>query len=132
MEGNTVTVKSYRDLEVYQQSFDLAVQVDSVSKQLPRHEMYEAGSQLRRPAKSIPTNWAEGFGRRRCKQDCIRFIVYALASCDETIVHLDMLYHTQSLPEDRYKTLHEAYHILSKRTNRFPQGIIKRHQEPYR
>ena len=127
-----MTVKSYRDLEVYQQSFDLAVRADSVPKQLPRHEMYEVGSQLRRAAESIPTNLAEGFGRRRYKQDYIRFVVYALASCDETIVHLDMLYHTQSLPEDRYRTLHEAYNILSKRINRFFQGIIEHHQEPYR
>jgi len=127
-----MAVASYRDLEVYQQSFNLAVQVDSASKQLPRHEMYEVGSQIRRAAKSIPANLAEGFGRRRYKQDYIRFVVYALASCDETMVHLDMLYHTQSLAEDAYKPLHEAYDILSKRINRFLQGIIKHHQEPYR
>ncbi len=61
-DSHVMTVQSYRDLEVCQQPFDLAVRVDAVSKRLPRHEMYEEASQLRRAAKSIPANLAEGFG----------------------------------------------------------------------
>lgn len=68
-------VMSYRDLEVYQLGFEFAVEVDGLSKTLPKHKMYEVGSQLRRSAKSIPANIAEEFGRRRYKQDYIRFIV---------------------------------------------------------
>ena len=79
-------------------SFELAVEVDGMSKTLPKYELYEVGSQIRRAAKSIPANIAEGFGRRRYKQDYIRFLTYALASCDETRVHLDMLHRTESLP----------------------------------
>lgn len=103
-----------------------------MSKGLPRHEMYEVGSQVRRAAKSIPANLAEGFGRRRYKQDYIRFVVYALASCDETLVHLEMLYRTSSLEESTYQDLSQRYHTLSKRINSFLQAIIRRHQEPYR
>jgi four helix bundle protein len=58
-------IQSYRDLEIYQLSFQLAVEIDRLSKKLPKHEMYEVGSQIRRSAKSIPANIAEGFGRRR-------------------------------------------------------------------
>jgi four helix bundle protein len=125
-------VQSFRDLEVYRSAFELAVEVDRVSKRFPRHEMYEIGSQLRRSAKSIPSNIAEGFGRRRYKQDYVRFIVYALASCDETRVHLDMLHRTGSLPKATYQRFSEAYDILGKRLNRFLQGIIQHHKEPYR
>lgn len=127
-----MAVQSYRDLEVYKQSFDLAVRVDQVSKRLPKQEMYEQGSRLRRAAKSIPANLAEGFGRRRYTQDYIRFVVIALASCDETLVHLDMLYHTQSLPQEGYQDLSSGYTVLSKRINRFLQAIMEHHQEPYR
>lgn len=67
-----MTIRSYRDLQVYQLSFRLAVEVDCASKRLPPHEMYEEGRQLRRSAKSIPANIAEGFGRRRYKQEPYR------------------------------------------------------------
>ncbi|HOT93191.1 MAG TPA: four helix bundle protein [Anaerolineae bacterium] len=125
-------VESYRDLEIFELGFALAVEADLVTKSLPKHELYEEGSQLRRSAKSIPANIAEGFGRRRYKQEYIRFIVFALASCDETRVHLDLLYRTGSLAEDTYQHLTEQYDILGKKINRFLQGVIEHHQEPYR
>ncbi|MGC9348879.1 MAG: four helix bundle protein [Anaerolineae bacterium] len=126
------SVRSYRDLEVYQLAFDLAVEIDGISKALPKHELYEVGSQIRRSAKSIPANIAEGFGRRRYKQDYVRFLVCALASCDETRVHLDMLNATGSLTENDYKPLSQRYDLLGRKLNRFLQSVIEHHKEPYR
>ena len=60
-----MTVQSYRDLEVYQISFEGAVKIHEMAMRLPKYELYEVGSQIRRSAKSIPANIAEGFGRRR-------------------------------------------------------------------
>ncbi len=127
-----MAIRSYRDLEVYQLSFRLAVEVDKVSKRLPKHEMYEEGSQLRRSAKSIPANIAEGFGRRRYKGEYIRFIIYALSSCDETRVHLDMLHATGSMSQADYDRLAREYDKLGRKLNNFLQCIIEGHQEPYR
>jgi four helix bundle protein len=127
-----LSVKSYRDLPVYQLSFRLAVEVDRMASQLPKHEFYEEGQQIRRSAKSIPTNLAEGYGRRRYRNDYIRFIVYALASCDETRVHPDLLYETGSLSKDRYNYFTEQYTLLGKQLNGFLQAVIKQHKEPYR
>ena len=125
-------VRSFRDLEIYQLAFELAVEIDQMSKDLPRHEMYEVGSQIRRSTKSIPANIAEGFGRRRYKQDYIRFIIYGLASCDETRVHLDMLHHTECMSDTTHQHFSNAYDILGKKLNRFLQSIIQYHKEPYR
>jgi len=127
-----MAIQSYHDLEVYRLSFELAVETDMASKTLPKHEMYEVGSQIRRSAKSIPANIAEGFGRRRYKNEYIRFLVYALASCDETRVHLDMLYRTNSLTNDLYQRLTEQYDTLGRKLNNFLQVVIQNHQEPYR
>lgn len=127
-----MSVKSYRDLPVYQLSFRLAVEIDKMTHQLPKHELYEEGSQIRRSAKSIPTNLVEGYGRRRYKNDYIRFIVYALASCDETRVHLDLLHETGSLPKGKYDYFTEQYILLGKQLNGFLKAVIKKHQEPYR
>ena len=66
------------------------------------------------------------------KQDYIRFIVYALASCDETQVHLDMLESTGSLDNGNCQRMRQQYDNLGKKLNRFLQGIIQHHREPYR
>jgi len=53
---------------------------------LPTFELYEEGSQIRRSIKSVKSNIVEGYGRRRYKQEYIRFLTFAQASCDETTV----------------------------------------------
>jgi four helix bundle protein len=58
--------------------------------------MYEEGSQIRRSSKSVKSNIVEGYGRRRYKQEYIKFITYALASNDETLDHLETLFETVS------------------------------------
>jgi four helix bundle protein len=92
-----VMVQSYRDLEIYRLSHKLAIEVHEASLKLPTFEMYEEGNQLRRAAKSIPSNIVEGFGRRRYKNEFLKFVVYALASCDETREHLEILSETGSM-----------------------------------
>ena len=79
--------QTYNDLEIYQLSHNLAIEIHKLSLSLPKFELYEEGSQLRRAAKAIPVNIVEGFGRRRYKNDFIRFLTFALASCDETKEH---------------------------------------------
>jgi four helix bundle protein len=85
--------QTYEDLEIYRLSHDLAIEIHKVSLSLPKLKLYEEGSQLRRSAKAIPVNnIVEGFGRRRDKNEFIRFLTFALASCDETKEHLRSLY----------------------------------------
>ena len=56
--------KSYRDLVAWQQAMDLVTAIYSVTKTLPKEELCGLTSQLRRAAISIPSNIAEGQGRR--------------------------------------------------------------------
>ncbi|HZH40812.1 MAG TPA: four helix bundle protein [Gemmatimonadales bacterium] len=57
-------VNSYRDLLVWQRGIDLVESVYKATKSFPRHEMYGLTAQLRRAAVSVPSNIAEGHGRR--------------------------------------------------------------------
>ena len=84
-------MKSYRDLDVYNLAFDYALEVHHVSLKLPKFELYEQGSQVRRSSKSVKDNIVEGYGRRRYKQDFIKFLVYAHASLLECISQLEMI-----------------------------------------
>lgn len=79
---------SYKDLDIYNLALRLFFEVHSLSLKLPRHELYELGSQIRRSADSIVTNIVEGYGRRRYKAEYIRFLTFSHASTDETILHI--------------------------------------------
>jgi four helix bundle protein len=62
------TVRSFRDLEVWQMSMELTVAVYRLTQGFPREELFGLVSQLRRPAVSIPSNIAEGQGRLNTRE----------------------------------------------------------------
>ncbi|MAZ72143.1 MAG: four helix bundle protein [Flavobacteriaceae bacterium] len=85
-------MKSYKDLDIYNLAFEYAIEVHTMSLKLPKYEMYEQGSQIRRSSKSIKDNIVEGYGRRKYKQDFIKFLIYAHASLLECISQLEMIH----------------------------------------
>lgn len=117
-------MKSYKDLEIFQTSKSLATRVHKMSLLLPKFELFEEGSQIRRSSKAVSSIIVEGYGRRRYKAEFIRYLVFAQSECDETIVHLDFLFETGSLTdEELYKELLSEYDTLSKRINKFIQWV---------
>jgi len=121
---------SYRKLEIWQLARELTVGVHRMTvEKLPKFELYEQGSQIRRSMKSVKSNIVEGYGRRRYKQDFIRFLTYAHASCDETIDHLETLFETGSLSDKPlYHDLRERLDTLGGKLNRFIQGVESTHR----
>jgi four helix bundle protein len=115
---------SYRDLRIYHDSRALANEVHVVSLTLPKFELYETGSQIRRSSKSVTVMIVEGFARRRYKKDFVKYLVYSIAECDETLAHLDFLYDTQSLKDkQRYEELRTRFVQLSKKINTYTQWV---------
>ena len=57
------TIRSFRELLVWQKSMDLAVRCHLAAKRFPRDEQPALGYQIRKSALSIPSNVAEGFSR---------------------------------------------------------------------
>ena len=97
--------------------------------QLPKFELYEEGSQIRRSMKSVKSKIVEGYCRRRYKRDFIRFLTYGHASCDETIDHLETLYETDSLTDRAlYNSLHERLDKLGGKLNHFIQRVESSHR----
>jgi four helix bundle protein len=122
-------VMSYKKLDVWQLARELVIEIhDMTIEKLPKYELYEEGSQIRRSIKSVKSAIVEGYGRRKYKQDFIHFLTYALASCDETIDHLETLHDTKSLTDDNlYQGLHERLELLGKKLNVFLQSVEKGH-----
>ena len=66
--------EGYTKLEIYHLSHALGVRVHEMTLQLPKFEMYEEGSQIRRSAKSVSTNIVEGFALRKYKNEYIHYL----------------------------------------------------------
>ena len=61
--GSERSIRSYKDLDVWQKSMVLAEDCYRATSDFPRHEIYGMTAQMRRAAVSIPANIAEGYGR---------------------------------------------------------------------
>ena len=123
--------KSIKDLDIFVLAKNLAVAVHRMTlDELPKHEMYETGSQIRRCAKSIVSNIVEGFGRRIYKNEFIKFLTYAVASCDETKVHIEILYETGSLSEGTFREMLMGYDELCAKLFKFREAVMKKHRVP--
>ena len=122
---------SYKKLEVWAMAREMVIDVHKMSLQLPKYELYETGSQIRRSSKSVKSNIVEGYGRRYYKHDFIKYIVYALASNMETADHLETLYDTHSLRDEAvYTDLSKKLDVLGKKLNSFSQYLLANHQSP--
>ena len=121
---------SYRNLEIWQLARGLTSDIHRMTvRDLPKFEMYEVGSQIRRSMKSVRSNIVEGYGRRRYKQEFIRFITFALASNDETLDHLEVLYETESLTDEvKFLDLQSRLDMLGRKLNNFLQSVESGHR----
>lgn len=122
----------YRDLEVWQLARSLSIDVHRMTlSELPRFELHEQGSQIRRSAKSIRANIVEGYGKRRYKLEFVRHLTYALGSARETEDHLATLWETGSLNNEAlYHDLTARLHTLIAKLVAFTRGVDTKHQPP--
>lgn len=123
-------LKSYKDLEIYRISFELAMEMHELSLTFPSFERFEEGSQLRKSSKGIPSCIAEGWGRRYYKNELVKFLIYALASCDETNVHLDFAAGCKYITGGQHEGYTKRYDILGKKINRYMQYVERSYLNP--
>ena len=57
------TIKSYKDLLIWQKGIEIVKLVYLLVKHFPKEELYALSSQLKRASVSVPSNIAEGYGR---------------------------------------------------------------------
>jgi four helix bundle protein len=70
---------SYKNLESWQEARKLVIDIHKMTlEKLPKFELYEEGSQIRKSSKSVKSPIVEGYGRRRYKQEYIRFLCYCI------------------------------------------------------
>ncbi|HMN87095.1 MAG TPA: four helix bundle protein [Bauldia sp.] len=82
-----MTIRSYRDLRVWQESMDLAARCYRLTRGFPKDEMFGMTSQIRRASTAVPANIAEGYGRESSGAYS-QFLRVAQGSLKELETHL--------------------------------------------
>ena len=81
-KGSSEILKNYKELNVWQKSYELCLKIYRITAKFPNEERYGLISQIRRSAVSIPSNIAEGYGRKTTA-DYIRMLYISYGSVCE-------------------------------------------------
>ncbi|HBR18382.1 MAG TPA: diversity-generating retroelement protein bAvd family protein [Deltaproteobacteria bacterium] len=99
-----MNINSYKDLEVWKKSMDLAVDCYNITKDFPKSETYGICSQLQRAAVSIPANIAEGRGRQYIKE-FLHHLSIAYGSLSELETFIMLSERLKYINEDKSKSI---------------------------
>lgn len=115
-------IKSYKDLKIWQKSMILVTEIYRYIKKYPQEELYALTSQIRRSAVSIPSNIAEGYGRKSTG-DYSRFLQISIGSLYELETQLEISKNLNYLSLENFNNL-SAYCVeLSKMINALIRSI---------
>ncbi len=84
MEKIQKSIKNINDLQVYNSSYNLAMEIFNITKKFPKEETYSLTDQIRRSSRSVAINIREGYAKRRYEQVFVRQLNDALGSSEET------------------------------------------------
>jgi len=87
--GEKKRITSFRDLEVYQNSYKtMLIVIKEIIPKLPDSEKYDLKDQISRACKTIPRLIAEGYAKRHQKLGFQKYIDDAMGECNEMVVSL--------------------------------------------
>ncbi len=109
-------IKRYKDLLVWQKSMNLVTVVYEKSRTFPKEDPYGLTSQIRRCAVSIPSNIAEGYGRRT-SGDYVRFLRMASGSLYELQTQMEIAKNLRYLPVSEFRNFEADSIELEKMLN---------------
>ena len=112
------SVKTHRDLQIWQKSMSLVTTVYSVTEKFPESEKFGLISQIRRSAVSIPANIAEGFGRMS-NGDIKRFLNISMGSLFELQNELEISKNLGMLNENSFIDLFEITREIERMMSSF-------------
>ena len=106
------SISSVKDLEVYSQSYSLAVDIFRFSLSFPKEELYSLTDQIRRSSRSISANISEGYAKRHHESLFKHHLIIALGSLAETQTWLEFARDFSYIPVDKFDEFSKRYDIL--------------------
>ena len=118
------TIKSYKNLLVWQKGIEIVKEIYLICKDLPNEEVYGLQSQMKRAPISIPSNIAEGYGRNYTKS-YVQFLKIARGSLLELETQIIISKELELINQDKYINIIKLITEESKMLNAFIKSISK-------
>ena len=113
-----MNIRSHKDLDVYKLAFDSALEVFELTKKFPKEEKYSLSDQIRRSSRSVCSNLAEAFRKRKYPKSFVSKLSDAEGEAAETQVWLDFAVKFEYRDLETHSYLYEKYdHIIGKLVN---------------
>jgi four helix bundle protein len=102
----------HQDLEVYRMAFEAAMQIFEISKQFPKEEAYSLTDQVRRCSRSVCSNIAEAWRKRRYEAAFISKLNDAEGEAAETQTWLEFAVRCKYLKPEAGRALFRTYNEI--------------------
>jgi four helix bundle protein len=107
-------IGSVRELDVYRLAFDAAMEIFEITKSFPKEEKFSLIDQIRRSSRSVCTNLAEGWRKRRYKAVFINKLSDAEQEAAETQTWLEFAWRCNYIDKEIFQRLDEKYeHVFA-------------------
>ena len=127
-------INSYKDLRVFQNAMDAAMKIYRLTGKLPPEEKFSMTDQMRRTSRSVCSNLAEAWRKRRSKEDFIAKLNGSECKACETLVWVEFARRCKYLDDDVCEELDSAYDLilgqLAKMINEPYKWLIKKTPKP--
>lgn len=111
-------IRSHKELEVYKMAFNAAMEIFELTKTFPKEEKYSLTDQIRRSSRSVCSNIAEAFRKRKYPKSFVSKLNDSEGEAAETQVWLDFSLNCNYIDTKKYVKLYEDYdNIIGKLVN---------------
>lgn len=122
-------LKSYKDLKVWEKSYTLCLHIFRITAKFPKEERYGLTSQIRRSAVSIPSNIAEGYGRKTTV-DYIRMLYISYGSICELETQIYLAGDLNLIPSEDLEPLKQAIAEIERMLKKLIKSLENRPLNP--
>ena len=111
-------IRTHKDLDVYKMAFEKAMMIYRLSRKFPKEEKYSLTDQILRSSRSVCSNLAESFRKRKYPKSFVAKLIDSEGEAGETQVWLDFSLECGYISREIYDELYEAYdNIIGKLVN---------------
>lgn len=110
-------IRHYRELDVYRLAFDAAMAIFDASKKFPTGEKFSLSSQIVRSSRSVCSNIAEAWRKRKYKAFFINKLTDSMSEASETQTWLEFCHACKYIDENFFKKLDSTYEVIIAKLN---------------